>query len=75
MIEADAKIVDNDTMLGAVKLAMDTAKEFNNQLSEFASGNGHVSVKVVVLAVGRARRSAFKHGFQKRQFLELHCLG
>ncbi|MBP9817717.1 polyribonucleotide nucleotidyltransferase [Candidatus Shapirobacteria bacterium] len=44
MIEADAKIVDNDTMLGAVKLAMDTAKEFNNQLSEFAKKFGKTKV-------------------------------
>lgn len=40
MIEADANIVDNDTVLSAIKLAKDTGVDINKQISAFIKANG-----------------------------------
>ncbi|PIU72888.1 hypothetical protein COS78_04550, partial [Candidatus Shapirobacteria bacterium CG06_land_8_20_14_3_00_40_12] len=40
MIEAEAKIVDNDTLLKAIELGIKTGKEINAQLIDFAKKHG-----------------------------------
>jgi polyribonucleotide nucleotidyltransferase len=47
MIEADAKIVDNDIMLSAMKLANDTGVSINEQLSTFIKENGKTKIEFV----------------------------
>ncbi|HWS48486.1 MAG TPA: polyribonucleotide nucleotidyltransferase [Candidatus Methanoperedens sp.] len=44
MIEADANIVDNDTVLKAMQLGFDTGTEINAQLSDFAKKYGKKKV-------------------------------
>ena len=45
MIEAEAKIVDNDTLLKAIELGIKTGKEINAQLIDFAKKHGKTKVE------------------------------
>jgi polyribonucleotide nucleotidyltransferase len=45
MIEADANIVDNDTILKAMQLGFDTGSEINKQLEEFAKKYGKKKIE------------------------------
>ena len=45
MIEADANIVDNDTILKAMQLGFDTGEAINNQLVDFAKKYGKTKVQ------------------------------
>lgn len=45
MIETDANIVDNDTILSAIELGFNTGDLINSQLSEFAKANGKTKIK------------------------------
>jgi len=47
MIEAEADIVDNDTVLKAVKMAMESGELVNKQISEFVKKNGQKKVDFV----------------------------
>lgn len=50
MIEADANIVDNDTVLKAMQLGFDTGNEINAQLSDFTKKFGKKKIKYEPLA-------------------------
>ncbi len=45
MIEADAKIVDNDTVLSAIEQAHNIGNEINNQIQDFAQKVGKTKIK------------------------------
>lgn len=45
MIETEANIVDNDTILNAIDLGFKTGDEINAQLNEFATQNGKQKIK------------------------------
>lgn len=45
MIEADANIIGNDVMLEAIKLALDTGADINQQLGAFANENGQKKIE------------------------------
>jgi len=50
MIEADANIVDNETVLKAMQLGFDTGTEINKQLEEFAKKYGKKKIEYESLA-------------------------
>lgn len=50
MIEADANIVDNDTILKAMELSFNTGDEINKQLVEFTKKYGKTKIKYEPLA-------------------------
>lgn len=47
MIEADAKIIDNETVLNAIELAKTTGDEVNKQISDFAQKYGKKKIDFV----------------------------
>ncbi len=49
MIEADANIVDNDTILQAMKLGFETGESINQQLSDFAQKYGKKKIEYLPL--------------------------
>ena len=54
MIEADANIVDNDTVLKAMQLGFDTGSDINKQLVEFAKKYGKKKIEYESLSPSKA---------------------
>lgn len=53
MIEADANIVDNDTVLKAMQLGFDTGTDINNQLIDFAKKYGKKKIEYQSLSASK----------------------